>query len=272
MSIIEKGPILFDSFDVETGSFFTYLYTFIQNIIFSIKKKNAKFFIKENINLVESINSFTEKEHDYSCIDYNKINKKVPFKKPDVTENDLRIAFNIKSKNTLKYLQENNGNQLLIQKVSSYSAGLVDKTILVLALKSAFFITDEQIELVSKICKIDSDVLFCIIQQLRNDIQQKYIRKREIEERRNKAYFQHKKILSQINYLENDEKSTKKYVRQDLTQRYINQTNNWEKINEKISDGYINLRPTNKSIADILGICERQISYYIAYAKNLNLF
>lgn len=160
LSIIEKGPILFDSFDVETGSFFTYLYTFIQNIIFSIKKKNAKFFIKENINLVESINSFTEKEHDYSCIDYNKINKKVPFKKPDVTENDLRIAFNIKSKNTLKYLQENNGNQLLIQKVSSYSAGLVDKTILVLALKSAFFITDEQIELVSKICKIDSDVLF----------------------------------------------------------------------------------------------------------------
>lgn len=271
LSFIEKGAILFNTFDEDVGSFFTYLFTFLQNIVFSIKKKNAKSYIKENITMVESINSFSEKEEAYSNINYGQLNRKVPFNCPITTIDDLKIAFNLKTKNTLNFLKKNNCENELIEKIGDFSSGLIDKTVLVLALKSAFFISDEQIELVSKICGIDKDILFAIIQQLRNDIYPKMIRKREIEERRNKAYFQHKKYLSQIKYLQNDDNNNK-YEEDDLSQKYKNQTKNWQKINSRITDGYINLRPTNKSIADILGICERQVSYYITYAKNLNLY
>ena len=43
---------------------------------------------------------------------------------------------------------------------------------------------------------------------------------------------------------------------------------NWQNLNKSFEDGHLYLRPTNKTVADILGICERQVAYYIKTAKN----
>ena len=38
---------------------------------------------------------------------------------------------------------------------------------------------------------------------------------------------------------------------------------NWKRLNSSFEKGIMQLRPTNKTIADILGICERQVTYCI---------
>ena len=42
---------------------------------------------------------------------------------------------------------------------------------------------------------------------------------------------------------------------------------NWKKMNCKFEEGFMYLRPTNKTIAELLLISERQVSYYINCAK-----
>ena len=49
----------------------------------------------------------------------------------------------------------------------------------------------------------------------------------------------------------------------ELEKKYLKHTQLWISLNKKLKDGVINIRPTNKAIADVLGICERQVSYYI---------
>ena len=43
---------------------------------------------------------------------------------------------------------------------------------------------------------------------------------------------------------------------------------NWKNLNKSFEDGHLYLRPTNKTVANIMGICERQVAYYIRTAKN----
>ena len=44
-------------------------------------------------------------------------------------------------------------------------------------------------------------------------------------------------------------------------------TKNWIKLNKTFEEGHLYLRPTNKTVANLLGICERQVAYYIKSAK-----
>ena len=42
---------------------------------------------------------------------------------------------------------------------------------------------------------------------------------------------------------------------------------NWIKLNKSFEEGHLYMRPTNKTVANLLGICERQVAYYINSAK-----
>ena len=53
--------------------------------------------------------------------------------------------------------------------------------------------------------------------------------------------------------------------------KYDKQTNTWKTLNQQLKKGIINIRPTNKAIAKALGMCERQISFYIKNAYLLGL-
>ena len=53
----------------------------------------------------------------------------------------------------------------------------------------------------------------------------------------------------------------------DILKKQKKHYKTWQTLNKKFSDGFLFLRPTNKTVADLLGICERQISYYINCAK-----
>ena len=44
-------------------------------------------------------------------------------------------------------------------------------------------------------------------------------------------------------------------------------TQNWKRLNRAFENGLLYLRPTTKTVANLMGICERQVSYYINTAK-----
>ena len=119
--------------------------------------------------------------------------------------------------------------------------------------------------------KLDKNMLFDLIQQLKNEITKKDSRKNLIDERRNAAYFHHKKYTKQINKLESSSKINASYNKVALAQKYAKKTDSWINLTKKLQNGKINLRPTNKSIAKLLGLCERQISHYLLTAHKLGV-
>ncbi|WP_455157285.1 hypothetical protein [Treponema socranskii] len=54
-----------------------------------------------------------------------------------------------------------------------------------------------------------------------------------------------------------------------LLKKYRKQTESWKHKNKELRESRWRVCPTNKMIANILGICERQVSHYITRAQKL---
>lgn len=160
-------------------------------------------------------------------------------------------------------------NEYLKAKLSQMSPIKLRKTVLILALKSAYYLTDYQINKIAVLCHIDRLLLQQAVQTLKNQLYDREKSKIKIEERRNNAYFQHKRYMNQLNWMLENKDEFDKYRIERVLLKYKAQTEKWKKLNLQLSAGIRNIRPTNKAIADILGICERQVSYYIKNAKEL---
>ena len=77
------------------------------------------------------------------------------------------------------------------------------------------------------------------------------------------------KELADMDKEKNDEISL---IKKDAFERKFEKTTKcWKNLNEKLQSGFRNIRPTNKVVANLTGICERQVSYYIKNAKELDI-
>jgi len=138
------------------------------------------------------------------------------------------------------------------------------KTALILALKSSYYIPAERIDIVSSYCSLNSAELHRIIIELNSLLYSKISRRNLIIERRNNAYYFHRKYAAQLKYGSRD-----KLQASAVSEKYARQTENWKRKNALLQNSRYRVCPTNKMIADLLGICERQVSYYINRAKEL---
>ena len=66
---------------------------------------------------------------------------------------------------------------------------------------------------------------------------------------------------------DNDKTYENKKLQLDIKRRHDKHYQSWQHLNQRLNDGYIMVRPTNKMIADFLGISERQVAYYINHIK-----
>lgn len=248
LKFIEKGNDLLDKYNPNQGAFFSYLYTFVQGIILSVKKK--QYSNKQNEMLLGEM--FIR---DNYLIDEELIEQE------DI-DDELEFSENIENTDLIP----DNPNLL---KLINKTPRSYEKIILILALKSAYTINDEQIEKISKICNMNKDELYGLIDLINQGLSFRITRKKNLEERRNKAFHNHIKYGEQIYYFNTLSSKYPKYYLESIEEKYKKQTQSWKNINKKINNGYIYLRPTNKAIAEILGICERQVNYYISAAHKL---
>lgn len=242
---LEKGEKLFTNYNPELGDFFTFLYCYINSIVITKLRSKCLYNSKEKILLSEAITSLSEKEYSNMLYSPAAISQpKVPYKSSITNIDELRKLFS-------HYKSDNN-----------------DKKILVLAIKSSYYITDEQIKKICDLYKIDIDYFYQIIEYCKESINDKKERRLKMEQRRNYDYYHSKRYEHELEKLHNSENKAGNFqLEQKILYKKNKHFNNWKKLNDKLENGCLYLRPTTKTLSDLLGICERQINYYINCAK-----
>ena len=124
--------------------------------------------------------------------------------------------------------------------------------------------------MIASCCNINKEKLQEIVDYLNDKLEYKLKRKRELEEKRNSVYFYKKKYEHQIKKLNEEVKEDNKYVSESLTEKYNRKYEKWGTLNKKLNNSSHFFKPTNKEIANVLGLCERQVNYYIKALKNIN--
>lgn len=274
LKLLEKGYVIFESYDSNYGSFFTYFFCYIKNLQHTCRRLQAVRNVREYHNISEYITNYEQKLESYNSINYQDFEPvKVPFTYPKITINDFKVACN---SSEYKILPINKASKIdenfnyILNKLHSLRPKVAIKILVVLAMKSAFYINDNQIEKICIICNLDKPSFQDTIQNLKNDLMEKYLTREKILIRRNNAYYLHKKFRSELLWEEYDEMKTG-ISKKEIAAIYFRHTKNWNRLNNLLNKGINNIRPTNKAVADMLGICERQVSYYLKYAESLNI-
>ena len=249
LEIVEKGPHILRLYNPKLGDFFTFFYCYICTLINTEVKKNATDKIREKLNIHECMIEFEDKIYKYTQIDYKSLElPKVPFACKKIDPKEFQ------------------------QMISSMSLNQNDKAILILALKSSFYLTDEQINRICQIYKIKKDYFYNLIQYCKNSIGKRTQRRDRAVQRRNYAYYHHKRCKTIIDWLDEDNMPLqKKAFKEQLSEKEIKHRRNWNRLNNTFENGYLYLRPSTKTVASLMGICERQVNYYIHSAKNISL-
>ncbi len=273
IAFLERAERSLDSFDVNQGTFFSYSFCLIRNICSSLVKKKTISNAIEHHNMCESITSYEERMQAYQQIKFEEFEKpKIPYRFKPISYKDFQIACKT---DTYHIKEVQNKNLINIppeiqEKLKAYSPRVVQNMVMVLALKSAFYITEEQINTISIWFNIDKVKLETIIQEIKDGMAERIAHKEIIEQRRNRAYFQHKKLKSQIDW-NKDNKMNPEYINDSLNKKYVKNTKTWHILNYQMAKGKIHIRPTTKLIAQVLGISARQVTYYQTLARKIGL-
>lgn len=273
IQFLVRGPEALAEFREEKGAFLSYLFCMIKNIIISLQKKATMSTRIEYHNVNECIIEYEHKAEAYMHINYKDIEQpKVPFIYHPVSPEDFQIACKTDSYQIKRIINSNESEfeNDIKEKLKGYSPKMIKNILMVLALKSSYYITDDQVEKISKLLCIDKAKMQCVIQELKNQMNSRVLHKEKIEIRRNRAYFNHRTIRDQIKW--NDLNfSEPEYENYKLNKKYEKSTKNWATLNHQLEEGKINIRPTTKLIAKILGISPRQVTYYQTTARRLGI-
>lgn len=139
--------------------------------------------------------------------------------------------------------------------------------ILILALKSAWYISDEQINKVSKVCNISPDVITQSVCHLKSLLINKALNRQLIEENRNRAYsFIHNYRMQ----LQNPDRDKDQLKLTQINKKLQFQMENWNKKTQKLQSGKYKISPTNSEIGKIIGLPERLVSFYMRKIKEMD--
>ena len=245
LAIVEKGIHIISVYNPKIGDFFTFFYCHVCSIINTLIKKKSSINLQDKLNMVEGINSVNEKEAVYHKITFENFElSKAPLKRQELSPLQLQ------------------------QVLKELKLSAQDKKIIILALKSSYYLTDEQIVKLCKIYKIKMEDFYGMVQYCKNSILEKSDRRVKTQERRNFAYYHHRRYKSLLDEILKEPTNEQNDIMSSKFQRLEKKhANNWERLNKSFEEGHLYLRPTNKTVANLLGLCERQVAYYIKCAK-----
>ena len=249
VSFFEKGEKLFDNYDPQKTDFFKFFFYYIIGLISSDRRYIARNSLKETLLFEEDVVSYSTKERNYSI--QNTFESKMLYSSKKSSDEYKPLSF--------EQLRE------IFSKILAKSA---DKKILVLALKSCFYLTEIHIKKISELYNIDEVIMYDAIQYCKMSVISKSVKVQKILERRNYNYFHHRKCEKRITELDECvDKIESRIIKDRLVKLDGIHYNHWQALNRKFADGFLYLRPTNKTIGDLLNISVRQVSYYINCAR-----
>ena len=239
LTFLQKGGQVFERFDENCGAFRSYLYAFVQGLILTQKREEVRRFVADN----------TIKTFSYSEV-------------AEHLQNDAALTV---AEKAVRYAPLSNTKiwKALTRRCKPENASDA-KTALILALKSSYYIPKSSVDDVSSYCKLQSAELQRLIAELNSLLYSRIERRNTIIRRRDNAYYFHRKYYMQIKMCDKEKTDMER-----LLKKYRKQTESWEHKNKELKESRWRVCPTNKMIANILGICERQVSHYITRAQRL---
>ena len=268
-----RGPEALGEYEKSKGSFVSYLFCIIRNILSGLHKKAAIYSRIEYHNVNESIVNYENLLDAYQNINYEEFERpKVPYYVKPVSYKAFQIACKTDSYHIKRVIssKESDIDASIKAKLKDFSPKMIQNIMMVLALKSSYYITDHQIDKISNLLNINKSVLQEIIQELKSLMNSRIKNKEKIEMRRNRAYYNHKIIRDQIKWNELNSNEAQ-YENYKLNQKYEKNTKSWKTINHQLEQGKILIRPTTKLIAKVLGMSSRQVTYYQTTARKLGI-
>ena len=138
---------------------------------------------------------------------------------------------------------------------------IAEITALILLMKACKDIDDETIESVCKFTGIDKSLVYIKIQELKESMSRKDEISEKLIQRRNNAYFYHRKYMQKMTASICPEARIEK-----LKKCYENQTKKWGLQNKNLM--LRSISPSNEEVAKALGIRPRMVSFYINHVKD----
>ena len=253
LDILERGERILDSFNPKAGQFFPFFYSTIKGRVKTIKKKENRRNLHESCIYEEAVQNLSYEGIKY--LGYKEIKpvtdgyKKPPFAVNHVNPEDIEEFFK---------------QEKLTKEI---------RTILIILFKYAFFIEYEQLKTICNKTGIDYDFLVKIKDYCMQYLEKKVQAQKKAFETRNRTYFLRKRTSLQIKYLEQEmteshNQNPLDYKLDSLQNKYCRQTERLIKDNSEIQKKSSHIVLQDKQIANFLGLCERQVRYYISRAKN----
>lgn len=268
LQILETSDIIFKNYRKEKCSFKTYITVILKYQILSIMREARR---KNSGD--EMAKAYPHIIYETQCEQYAA--DEAPFKiahmRPLIKKTEDKIPYAErrlgKKKNSADSTAEPAEKpKIRMKDLVSYWTNRTSpkaKTALILALKSSYYITEENIESVCDYCEISKNLMKKTIEELKNSIPEKHEKLECLQNRRAKSFNFHIKLQKQMSEASDSEKKL------EISKKYEYHTKKWNERNMRISKTGVKLSPTNKQLADLLGIGERQIGNYIKNAETV---
>ena len=269
LRILQNSYFLFDHYKADCGKFSTYFCSFLKFQIMSIKRD----FIND-VSKDKTLKNIQEQELEYSQIDNNSEDSKklVTLTACNLSQKEKAPYIRKSDENLIESIVEQSDWQNIMER-THFEKLMTDrrnsqkfrKIVLVLALKYSYYLHEIHIKNISEFCEINEDELFNIINAICKSLKTKSRKVEKQIQRRDYLYYLHKKYLQKLQETYVSESRICSYRK-----LYDLHTKKWTEKNQSFEKNAIKICPSNKTIAKILGICERQVGYYLNHAMTIS--
>lgn len=267
LKILQTSDFLFKNYKKEKCAFKTYLLSVLKYQILTILREHRK---RNSGDELAKQCPHIHYETQTELYEMDEAPFKIMHVKPFVKKTEDKITYREKrlSKKDKKSSPAENSTsekpKIKMQDLVTYWANRTSqkaRTALILALKSSYYITEENIDSVCDYCEISKKIMQETIDELKSKIPEKQEKIELLQNRRTKSFNFHIKLQKRISEAVETEK------KEELSKKYEYHTKKWQERNSRIHTKSVKLCPTNKQVAEILGICERQVGNYIKNAE-----
>ncbi len=161
-------------------------------------------------------------------------------------------------------LDDNEKKNALKQKINdskNKQKKIIQDYIHLCACKACNELDIQTIDNISEILEIDFEKFKKQIENLKLATRQKVVRRQEMINRRDRAFFFHKRALYELGKIDGNSGTYKKTL-----EKYNFQTKNWQRLNDQLRKRY-KMSPTSLDIALNTGINARKVSFYLCHKK-----
>ncbi len=265
-----KTQTLIENYNPKISPFGAYIYKTIQTAILTYNKKMSDKKNYDKIFFMDSFCDYQTKMEEYE----NSVTKIASNQESFNCKNQIKIKThelqNSKNENfviplVFKQLFTKAPHRLTI--TDSHQRKL-KRGLLILALKSAWYISDSQIQKVSKICSIPPDVLTESVCHLKSKLITKALNRQTIENNRNRAYCFIHNYRMQLENLDTNHD----YLKSNKLKKKLDfHIANWEKKTKFLSNGRLKIAPSNSEIASVVGLSSRFVSFYMRKLQEMDI-